>query len=92
MSEEPAAPQTTAEAGTTTPREPEVVLAQEESGYDSDQTPRSNPGDPGGGGSSPGSSRSSINSGGKQEADVVGQTDTGGKCKSRHFIVFASTC
>lgn len=78
MSEEPAAPPPTAEAGAATPCEPEVVLAQEESGYDSDQTPRSNPGDPGGCGSSPGSSRSSINSGsgcGKQEAD--GPTGTG---------------
>ena len=68
-----------AAADAATPREPEVVLAQEESGYDSDQTPRSNPGDAGGCGSSPGSSRSSINSGGstdgKQEA--VAQTDNG---------------
>ena len=83
MSEEPAAPPSRAEvaaAGAATPREPEAVLAQEESGYDSDQTPRSNPGDPGGCGSSPGSSRSSINSGsGKQE--TVGRTDNGESVK-----------
>ena len=76
MSEEPASPPSTAAAAdAVTPREPEAVLAQEESGYDSDQTPRSNPGDPGGCGSSPGSSRSSINSG--SDKQTVDRTDNG---------------
>ena len=81
MSEEPASPPSTAAAAdAVTPREPEAVLAQEESGYDSDQTPRSNPGDPGGCGSSPGSSRSSINSG--SDKQTVDRTDNGASVTS----------
>ena len=72
-------PTPTTATGAASPREAEGVLPQEESGYDSDQTPRSNTGDPGGCGSSPGSSRSSVNSGGggggKEGAD--GQKDNG---------------
>ena len=81
LSEEPASPPASAAAAdAATPPEPEAVLAQEESGYDSDQTPRSNPGDPGGCGSSPGSSRSSINSG--SDKQTVDRTDNGASVTS----------
>ena len=92
MSEEPASPPSTsvAAADAATPREPEAVLAQEESGYDSDQTPRSNPGDPGGCGSSPGSSRSSINSGSDKQS--VDRTDNGESVTSSIYFIFAQVC